>query len=49
MDSTIMAAGLINKQREVWEIQRDRLNEIHANGGTGMKKRKAKVHPVLMS
>ena len=49
MDGTIARAGLSDDQLELWEIQRDRLNEIHFNGGTGRNKKKAKVHPVLMS
>ena len=49
MDGTIARAGLSDDQLELWEIQRDRLNAIHFNGGTGRNKKKVKVHPVLMS
>ena len=49
MDDGVMNAGLNDQQRIFLEIQRDRLNEIHENGGTGKKEKKAKVHPVLMS
>ena len=49
MDGTIARAGLGNDQLELWEIQRDWLNEIYSNGVTGKNKKKAKVHPVLMS
>ena len=49
MDNAVIHTRLNNQQRKLWEIQRDRLNEIHENGGTGKKKKKASVHPVLIS
>jgi hypothetical protein len=49
MVATIMSARLNDNQRELWEIQHDRLNKVYKNGVTSKKRKKAKVHMVLMS
>jgi hypothetical protein len=49
MDKTIMNGKLSDSQRALWDIQCDKLNEVHTYSDTDRKRAKAKVYPVLMS